>query len=126
MRSVDNGLEKEFDTYIKKTIIHTTIKFAKDEIQKKQNEVSFEMLQDVIDNNYNEPKYYNNIEDLFENEKLSSIIAKLPIEKKTILKLSIVDKYNSKEIASIVGKSDSRIRHIINDTLKEIREKYEK
>ena len=126
MRSVDNGLEKEFDTYIKKTIIHTTIKFAKDEIQKKQNEVSFEMLQDVIDNNYNEPKYYNNIEDLFENEKLSSIIAKLPIEKKTILKLSIIDKYNSKEIASIVGKSDSRIRHIINDTLKEIREKYEK
>lgn len=126
MRSVDNGLEKEFDTYIKKTIIHTTIKFAKDEIQKKQNEVSFEMLQDVIDNNYNEPKYYNNIEDLFENEKLSSIIAKLPIEKKTILKLSIVDKYNSKEIASIVGKSDSRIRHIINDTLKEIREKYKK
>lgn len=126
MRSVDNGLEKEFDTYIKKTIIHTTIKFAKDEIQKKQNEVSFEMLQDVIDNNYIEPKYYNNIEDLFENEKLSSIIAKLPIEKKTILKLSIVDKYNSKEIASIVGKSDSRIRHIINDTLKEIREKYKK
>lgn len=123
---MDNGLEKEFDTYIKKTIIHTTIKFAKDEIQKKQNEVSFEMLQDVIDNNYNEPKYYNNIEDLFENEKLSSIIAKLPIEKKTILKLSIVDKYNSKEIASIVGKSDSRIRHIINDTLKEIREKYKK
>lgn len=123
---MDNGLEKEFDAYIKKTIIHTTIKFAKDEIQKKQNEVSFEILQDVIDNNYNEPKYYNNIEDLFENEKLSSIIAKLPIEKKTILKLSIVDKYNSKEIASIVGKSDSRIRHIINDTLKEIREKYEK
>lgn len=120
-----NGLEKTFDAYIKKTIIHTTIRFAKEEIQKKQNEVSYELLQDVIDDNCEEPKCYNNIEELFENEKLSSIIAKLSPEKKSILNLSIIENYNSKEIATIIGKSDSRVRHIINDTLNEIRKKYE-
>lgn len=120
-----SGLEKEFDAYIKKTIIHTTINFAKAEIKRRESEVSYELLEAIVDNNYIEPYCSNNIEDLFENEKLSSIVAKLPNEKKTILKLSIIENYNSKEIAAIIGKSNSRVRHIIIDTLKEIKRKYE-
>ena len=120
-----SGLEKEFDGYIKKTIIHTTINFAKAEIRKRQKEVSYELLENITDNSYINLAYSNNIEDLIEDEKLSSILATLSDEKKTILKLSIIDNYNSKELAAIIGKSDSRIRHIITDTLKEIKRKYE-
>lgn len=120
-----SGLEKEFDAYIKKTIIHTTINFAKAEITKRQMEVSYELLENIIDNSYMDIAHSNNIEDLIEDEKLSSIVAALSNEKKAILKLSIIDNYNSKEIANIIGKSDSRVRHIITDTLKEIRRKYE-
>ena len=122
---VKSGLEKEFDAYIKKTIIHTTINFAKAEIRKRQKEVSYELLENITDNSYINLAYSNNIEDLIEDEKLSSMLATLSDEKKTILKLSIIDNYNSKELAAIIGKSDSRIRHIITDTLKEIKRKYE-
>lgn len=120
-----SGLEKEFDAYIKKTIIHTTINFAKAEIKRNQMEIPYELLQNIVDDNYIVLDCSNNIEDLIVDEKLSSIIASLSDEKKTILKLSIIENYNSKEIATIIGKSDSRIRHIITDTLKEIKIKYE-
>lgn len=43
-----SGLEKEFDAYIKKTIIHTTINFAKAEIRKRQKEVSYELLENNL------------------------------------------------------------------------------
>lgn len=122
MKSV---IEKQLDAYLKKTIKNTIINFAKAEMIRRQREVSIELLDN---NNYDTsvPFLLNNnkLEELFEDEKLTNIIASLPEAKKKILQLSIVENYNSKEIAAIIGKSDSRIRHIINDTLNEIRNKY--
>lgn len=125
MRVVKSGLEKEFDAYVKKTIKHTLINFAKTETRIRHREISLELL---TENSYDDAVSFlfgNRIEELFENDKLSKIVAALPDETKKILKLSILDNYNSKEVAKIVGKSDSRVRHIINDTLREIRRKYE-
>lgn len=120
------GVEKAFDTYIKKTIKNTVIKYAQKEIVKRQREMSLELIKtDISDNTPLSFSFGNNIEELFEDSKLAGIISELPEQKKRILKLKYVDNYNSKEIAQIVGKSDSRIRNIINDTLKEIRKKYE-
>lgn len=120
------GVEKAFDAYIKKTIKNTVIKDAQKEIVKRQREMSLELIKtDISDNTSLSFSFGNNIEELFEDSKLAGIISELPEQKKRILKLKYVDNYNSKEIAQIVGKSDSRIRNIINDTLKEIRKKYE-
>lgn len=121
MKSV---IEKQLDAYLKKTIKNTIINFAKAETIRRQREVSIELLDN---NSYDTSEHFlfdNRLEELLEDEKLTNIIASLPEAKKKILQLSIVENYNSKEIAIIVGKSDSRIRHIINDTLKEIRNKY--
>lgn len=120
-----SNLEKEFDTYVKKTIKHTIINFAKNEIKTRHRETSLELLKE---NGYDDSVSFlfgNKIEELFENDKLSRIVAALPDETKRIIRLSVLDNYTSKEIAKIVGKSDSRVRHIINDTLKEIKRKYE-
>lgn len=120
------GVEKAFDAYIKKTIKNTVLKYAQKEILKRRREMSLELIKTEISDNI--PLSFNfgdNIEELFEDSKLANIISKLPEQKKKILKLRYVDNYNSKEIAKIVGKSDSRIRNIINETLKEIRKKYE-
>lgn len=120
------GVEKAFDAYIKKTIKNTVIKYAQKEIVKRQREMSLELIKtDISDNTSLSFSFGNNIEELFEDSKLAGIISELPEQKKRILKLKYVDNYNSKEIAQIVGKSDSRIRNIINDSLKEIRKKYE-
>lgn len=125
MRIVKSVIEKQIDAYLKKTIKNTIINFAKAEMIRRQREVSIELLDN---NNYDTsiPLLFENnkLEELFEDKKLTSIIASLPEVKKKILQLSILENYNSKEIANIVGKSDSRIRHIINDTLNEIRNKY--
>lgn len=122
MKSV---IEKQLDAYLKKTIKNTIINFAKAEMIRRKREVSIELLDN---NNYDTSVPFlldnNKLEELFEDEKLTNIIASLPEAKKNILQLSIIENYNSKEIAAIVGKSDSRIRHIINDTLNEIRNKY--
>ena len=121
-----SGVEKAFDAYIKKTIKNTVLKYAQKEILKRQREMSLELIKtDISDNTSLSFSFGNNIEELFEDSKLAGIISELPAQKKRILKLKYVDNYNSKEIAQIVGKSDSRIRNIINDTLKEIRKKYE-
>ena len=120
-----SGLEKEFDTYLKRTIKHTVINFAKEETRKRHREISLELIKETGYNDSVSFLFGNKIEELFENDKLSRIVAALPDETKQIIKLSIVDGYKSKEIAKITGKSDSRIRHIINDTLKEIKRKYE-
>lgn len=64
-----------------------------------------------------------NLEDYFQNEKLYTIVSKLTDEQKEILELKILHKYNSKQIAKIKNKSDSRIRHIYNDTINEINKK---
>ena len=120
------GLEKAFDGYMKKTIKNTVLKYAQQEILKRQREMSLELIKtDISDNTSLSFSFGNNIEELFEDSKLAGIISELPEQKKRILKLKYVDNYNSKEIAQIVGKSDSRIRNIINDTLKEIRKQYE-
>ena len=121
------GLEKQFDAYIRKTIKHTVINFAKRETKKRQREISFELLEN---SNFNENSsmsfsFCDKIEELFENEKLAKIVKDLPEESKRILKLKFIDNCSSKEIANIIGKSDSRVRHILNDTLKEIKIKYE-
>lgn len=121
-----SGVEKAFDAYIKKTIKNTVLKYAQKEILKRQREMSLELIKtDISDNTSLSFSFGNNIEELFEDSKLAGIISELPEQKKRILKLKYFDNYNSKEIAQIVGKSDSRIRNIINDTLKEIRKKYE-
>lgn len=120
------GVEKAFDAYIKKTIKNTVLKYAQQEILRRQREMSLELIKpDISDNTSLSFSFGNNIEELFEDSKLAGIISELPEQKKRILKLKYVDNYNSKEIAQIIGKSDSRIRNIINDTLKEIRKKYE-
>ncbi len=120
------GVEKAFDAYMKKTIKNTVLKYAQQEILKRQREMSLELIKtDISDNTSLSFSFGNNIEELFEDSKLAGIISELPEQKKRILKLKYVDNYNSKEIAQIVGKSDSRIRNIINDTLKEIRKQYE-
>ena len=109
------GVEKAFDAYIKKTIKNTVIKYAQKEIVKRQREMSLELIKtDISDNTSLSFSFGNNIEELFEDSKLAGIISELPEQKKRILKLKYVDNYNSKEIAQIVGKSDSRIRNIIN------------
>lgn len=121
-----SGVEKAFDAYMKKTIKNTVLKYAQQEILKRQREMSLELIKtDISDNTSLSFSFGNNIEELFEDSKLAGIISELPEQKKRILKLKYVDNYNSKEIAQIVGKSDSRIRNIINDTLKEIRKQYE-
>lgn len=125
MRIVEERVKKEFDAYLKKTIKNTIINFAKQEAHTRHIETSLELLKE---NSYDDSVSFlfdNKIEELFEDDKLSKIVSALSDETKKILKLSILDNYNSKEIAQIIGKSDSRIRHIINDALKEIRKKYE-
>ena len=65
----------------------------------------------------------HSLEDYFENEKLYNIVAGLKKEQKSILEMKILNKYNSKQIAKTLNKSDSRVRHIYNDTIKEIKNK---
>lgn len=89
-----------------------------------QKEVSFEELSN--DTNMSVPFFFSlegNLEDYFQNEKLYTIVSKLTDEQKEILELKILHKYNSKQIAKIKNKSDSRIRHIYNDTINEINKK---
>ena len=121
-----SAIEKEFDTYIKRTIKNTIINFSKKELKKRQGEISLDILFDIPDERA--LSFFdttNKIEELFEDEKLSKIIAALPEEQKKVLKLSILEGYTSKEIANYIGKTDSAVRHMISRTLKLIRKKYE-
>lgn len=122
---VKSEIEKEFDTYIKKTIKNTIINFSKKELKKRQEEISLDILFDIPDER-TLPFFdtSNKIEELFEDEKLSRIVAAIPEEQKKVLKLSILDGYTSKEIANLIGKTDSAVRHMISRTLKLIRKKY--
>lgn len=117
-------LNKQFDAYIKKTIKNTIINYKKYETRKMHREVSFEALSNDAD--ISVPFSFSlkeNLEDYFENEKLYNIVAGLKKEQKSILEMKILNKYNSKQIAKILDKSDSRVRHIYNDTIKEIKNK---
>ena len=122
------GLEKEFDTYIKKTIKHTIINYAMKESKIREKEKSIEELKD--NEVYTSLSFFSTIEEktiveCSSNMKLTNILLKLTEKQKKILTLSIIDQYNSKEIAEELNLSDSRVRHILNDTLKEIRKKME-
>lgn len=122
-----SGLEKEFDSYIRKTIKHTIINFAKYENIKRQREVSIELLPDseFSDNSLSFCDSDAALENYFSDCKIAEIVAKMPKDKKDMLKLKLVDGYSTKEIATIYKKSEVRIRHIISDALKEIKSKYE-
>jgi sigma-70, region 4 len=124
---VESGLEKEFDSYIRKTIKHTIINFAKYENIKRQREVSIELLPDSEfgDNSLSFCDSDADLENYFSDCKIAAIVAKMPKDKKDMLKLKLVDGYSTKEIATIYRKSEVRIRHIISDALKEIKSKYE-
>lgn len=124
---MESGLEKEFDSYIRKTIKHTIINFAKYENIKRQREVSIELLPDSEFDN-NSLSFCDSdadLENYFSDCKIAAIVAKMPKDKKDMLKLKLVDGYSTKEIATIYRKSEVRIRHIISDALKEIKSKYE-
>lgn len=115
-------LNKQFDAYIKKTIKNTVINYKKYEERKRHREMSMEELSQDI----SVPFLFSlthSLEDYFENEKLYNIIAGLKKEQKSILEMKILNKYNSKQIAKTLNKSDSRVRHIYNDTIKEIKNK---
>lgn len=124
---MESGLEKEFDSYIRKTIKHTIINFAKYENIKRQREVSIELLPDseFSDNSLSFCNSDAALENYFSDCKIAEIVAKMPKDKKDMLKLKLVDGYSTKEIATIYKKSEVRIRHIISDALKEIKSKYE-
>lgn len=124
---MESGLEKEFDSYIRKTIKHTIINFAKYENIKRQREVSIELLPDseFDDNSLSFCDSDADLENYFSDCKIAAIVAKIPKDKKDMLKLKLVDGYSTKEIATIYRKSEVRIRHIISDALKEIKSKYE-
>lgn len=124
---MESGLEKEFDSYIRKTIKHTIINFAKYENIKRQREVSIELLPDseFDDNSLSFCDSDADLENYFSDCKIAAIVAKMPKDKKDMLKLKLVEGYSTKEIATIYRKSEVRIRHIISDALKEIKSKYE-
>ena len=124
---MESGLEKEFDSYIRKTIKHTIINFAKYENIKRQREVSIELLPDseFSDNSLSFCDSDAALENYFSDCKIAEIVAKMPKDKKDMLKLKLVDGYSTKEIATIYKKSEVRIRHIISDALREIKSKYE-
>ena len=124
---MESGLEKEFDSYIRKTIKHTIINFAKYENIKRQREVSIELLpnSEFDDNSLSFCDSDADLENYFSDCKIAAIVAKMTKDKKDMLKLKLVDGYSTKEIATIYRKSEVRIRHIISDALKEIKSKYE-
>lgn len=119
-----NILNKEFDCYIKKTIRNTIVNYKKIEQRKIRNEVSFDNIDN--DDELSVPfslSCADNLEDYFENEKIANIIANLKPVQKQIIDMIVLQNMTSKEVAEIINKSDSRIRHIYNDTIKQIRMK---
>lgn len=123
----------QIDSYIKRTIVNTVKDFKKYEVRKANKE----LLVDGISNKINNDKtallsymddyavFSLNLEDNFEDEQLYKIVKSLSEEQKEILTLSILEEWSSKEIARKFNKSDSRIRHIIRDTIAKIKKDYE-
>lgn len=118
-------LEKEFDTYIKKTIKHTVINYAEKEMKKNTNEISLENFNhEQVTTTIDDEIFLDDIKELITDEKLLKIILHLSDEKRQILKYSAIDNLTSKEIAKITGKNDSTIRKILINTKNYIREEY--
>ena len=80
-----NDIEKQIDSYIKRTIINSVKDFKKYEIRKFKNEVSIDELSQKFNNNETallsyEDEYavfYLNLEDNMQDENLYKIIKKL-------------------------------------------------
>lgn len=125
-------IERKIDSYIKRTIINAVKDFKKAEIRKEKKEVSFDDIVENINTSEiaslsvmdNYAIFSLHLEDMVEDEKLYKIIQELSEEEKEILTLSILQEWTSKEIAKKISKSDSRVRHIINDTISKIRKRY--
>lgn len=118
-------IEKEFDTYMKKTIKNTIINYAEKEMRKNTNEMSletfdYEQATTMIDDDL----FLTDIKEIVTDERLLKIILKLSNEKREILKYSAIDNMTSVEIAKITGKDDSTIRRILINIKKYIREEY--
>ena len=108
------GLEKEFDTYVKKTIKNTVINYAIYESKMRKKEKSIEELKD--NEVYTSLSFFSSIQEktiveCSSNIKLTNILLKLTEKQKKILTLSIIEQYNSKEIAEILHLSDSRVTY---------------
>ena len=127
------SISEQIDSYIKRTIVNAVKDFKKFEVRKSQKEVSIAALSNNISNDETEIlSYMDNyavfslhLEDVIDDEQLYKIIKSLSEEQKRILTLSILEEWTSKEIAIKFGKSDSRIRHIIKDTIAKIKQEYE-
>lgn len=125
-------IERKIDSYIKRTIINAVKDFKKAEIRKEKKEVSFDDIVENINTSEiaslsvmdNYAIFSLHLEDMVEDEKLYKIIQELSEEEKEILTLSILQEWTSKEIAKKISKSDSRVRHTINDTISKIRKRY--
>lgn len=123
---------REIDSYIKRTIVNSVKNFKKYEIRKMQNELSLNGISEQLNNDEtavlscedNYAVFSLHLEDIVEDEKLYNIIKNLTEQEKEILTLSILEEWTSKEIGSKFAKSDSRIRHIIKDTIDKIRKEY--
>ena len=97
-----------------------------------QNELSLNEITDKLDNDEtailscedNYAVFSLHLEDIVEDEKLYNIIKNLTEQEKEILTLSILEEWTSKEIGNKFAKSDSRIRHIIKDTIDKIKKEY--
>lgn len=127
------SISERIDSYIKRTIVNAVKDFKKFEVRKAQKEVSIDDLSNNISNDEtailsymdNYAVFSLHLEDVIEDEQLYKIIKSLSEEQKRILTLSILEEWTSKEIAIKFGKSDSRIRHIIKDTIAKIKQEYE-
>lgn len=127
------SISEQIDSYVKRTIVNAVKDFKKFEVRKSQKEVSIDDISNNISNDETAIlSYMDNIavfslhlEDVIEDEHLYKIIKSLSEEQKKILTLSILEEWTSKEIAIKFGKSDSRIRHIIKDTIAKIKQEYE-
>lgn len=125
-------IERQIDSYIKRTIVNTVKNFKKMEERKSKREVAFDDIVDDVNTSEiallsvmdNYAIFSLDLENLVEDEKLYKIIQELSAEEKEILTLSILKEWSSKEIAKKISKSDSRVRHIINNTILKIRKKY--
>ena len=126
-----NEIERNIDAYFKVAIINAVKNFKRDEINKAKREVSFDELSVQSKNvnttllSYEDDNVVLHFEDYASEDKLACILKELTDEEKLILTKSIIEELNSKEITFTISKSDSRIRHIIKETINKIRNKYD-
>ena len=127
-----NEIAKKIDAYFKVTIINEVKNFKREEKNKIKREVPIEEISTQSNNakttllSYEDDNVVLHFEDYASEDKLARILKELTDEEKLVLTLSIIEGFNSKELELVFSKSDSRIRHIIKDTLKKIRNKYDK